>query len=219
MKAEAPGKDLIALVADKNMEHALRGLLNRPQSLGIRPLKEKRDYDIFVHPHRDPGCLAKSPEFLRPWQRTYGRALVMFDREGCGREAQSRLELETDMEQQLARSGWDERAAVVIIDPELENWVWSNSPLVDRALGWTGRSPDLRQWLLDEGFLKSAAEAKPTPPKPAMDRALRIGKKPHSSSLFQQLAETVSLSGCTDDAFLKLRRTLTGWFPPSAAEN
>lgn len=40
MKAEAPGKDLIALVADKNMEHALRGLLNRPQSLGIHPLRE-----------------------------------------------------------------------------------------------------------------------------------------------------------------------------------
>ena len=30
-------KDLILVVADKNMHFALRGALNRPEALGIRP--------------------------------------------------------------------------------------------------------------------------------------------------------------------------------------
>ena len=45
-------KDLIILVADKNMEHTIKGLLARPPALGIRPLS----FDIRVHPERDAGC-------------------------------------------------------------------------------------------------------------------------------------------------------------------
>lgn len=41
-------KDLIVLVADKDMEHALKGLLARPAALGIRSVNA----DILVHPHQ-----------------------------------------------------------------------------------------------------------------------------------------------------------------------
>ena len=34
-------KDLVVLTADKNIEGALRGLLSRPQSLGIREIPTK----------------------------------------------------------------------------------------------------------------------------------------------------------------------------------
>jgi hypothetical protein len=44
--------DLVLLVADKNIEHGLRGLLSRPQALGIRSVTSK----TYVHPQRDPGC-------------------------------------------------------------------------------------------------------------------------------------------------------------------
>ena len=47
-------KDLVALVADKDdkdIEHALKGLLSRPQSLGIR----KVTADVLVHPRHESG--------------------------------------------------------------------------------------------------------------------------------------------------------------------
>ena len=75
-------KDLVTLVADKNMEYALRGLLERATALEIRDIT----YDAFVHPRRDPGCLNEAHDFLRPLHTVYRHALVVFDHQGCGRE-------------------------------------------------------------------------------------------------------------------------------------
>ena len=51
--------------------------------------------------------------------------------------------LETEAEQRLSSSGWDDRAVAIVLDPELEIWVWSDSPEVDDVLGWRGRIPRL----------------------------------------------------------------------------
>ena len=204
-------KDLIALVADKNMESILRGLLTRTESLGIRIL----NYDVFTHIERDPGCLRKSHDFLRTHHRNYRHALVMFDRVGCGSENKSREELEQLVEDRLSQSGWEDRGAVIVIDPELENWVWTNSPHVQTALGWEGRIPNLREWLISEGFLQTPAAPKPSHPKEAVEKATRIAKKPRSSSIYLQLAKSVTLAGCTDQAFLKFRQTISKWFTES----
>jgi len=200
-------KELIALVADRNMEFALRGLLSRERSLRA----SVASYDVFVHPEKDPGCFLKGPDFLRSFYRQYSYALVMFDREGCGREARTRTDLETDVENRLDQAGWSGRAAAIVIDPELENWVWAQSSHVELALGWGGRSPNLRQWLASEGLVATSS-AKPSQPKHAMEQALRRVRRPRSSSLYIQLAKSVSLEGCCDEAFLKLRRTLSSWF-------
>jgi hypothetical protein len=45
-------KDLVFLVADKNMEYTVRGLLSSPARLQIRAIK----FDIRVHDKSDPGC-------------------------------------------------------------------------------------------------------------------------------------------------------------------
>ncbi|MEJ5295819.1 MAG: hypothetical protein WHT28_11335 [Fimbriimonadales bacterium] len=73
-------KDLVILVADRDMEQTLLGLLSRPKALGIREVS----YDIFAHPGRDPGVFLQGAEFLRPFTDQYDFALVLFDREGCG---------------------------------------------------------------------------------------------------------------------------------------
>jgi len=130
MTAQNSMQDLMILVADKNMEESIAGVCNRPEALGIRPFS----HQILVHPGRDPGSLSEGVEFLRPFQRQFAHALLIFDRVGSGRETHSRIELETALEEQLAISGWGERAGVVVIDPELEAWVWSDSPHVDRIL-------------------------------------------------------------------------------------
>ena len=73
-------RDLIALVADRDMEQALQGLLTEPNRLGTRPVK----HEIRIHPERDPGCRVGAVEFLRPFLRSSRYALVAFDLDGCG---------------------------------------------------------------------------------------------------------------------------------------
>jgi len=203
-------KDIVALVADRNMEFAVQGLLSRHQSLNIRPVAA----DVFVHPERDPGCFLRGHDFLGPWVNSYHQALVLFDREGCGRDSDSRQDLELAVEGRLTTSGWGPRAAAVVIDPELEAWVWVNSPRVEDTLGWGGRVPDLRTWLREQGMLAQTAD-KPSRPKEAVQEALRIARKPRSSALYLQLAQGVTLDDCTDPAFRKLRGTLAAWFGTS----
>lgn len=210
MSPAEPLKDLVCLVADKNMEQALDSLLGRPEALGIEP----PTFDLFVHPESDPGCCRHGVEFLRSFSSRYSRALLCFDFEGCGRKGQSSQALMRQLEKDLSRNGWKDRARAIVIEPELEVWVWSDSPEVDAILGWSGRFPGLRPWLEQQEWLDSGA-IKPDRPKEAMEAALREVRRPRSSAIFGKLAKTVSLQRCQDRSFLKLKKTLRKWFAPS----
>ena len=122
------------------------------------------------------------------------------------------MDIEADVEHRLCGAGWSNRCAAVVIDPELEAWIWSASPHVDNELGWHGRDPELRTWLAKQQFIQPGA-VKPNDPKTAMREALRIAQKPLSSRIFSKLAETVGLSRCQDRAFMKLKMVLSDWFP------
>jgi len=207
MMPERPRTDLVVLAADSNIEFALRGLLSRPHDLGIRPLS----VDYFRHMHHDPGCLTESHEFLRPFLRSHAFAVVVFDRQGCGREAMSAAQIEAEVEARLTKNGWATRGTAIAIDPELEQWVWTRSPEVDRILGWVGRDPSLRAWMRAQGLL-GENQAKPPRPKDAMEAALRLAGKARSASLYEQLGRSVPIAVCEDRAFSKLQRLLRGWF-------
>lgn len=208
MSSEVSRKDLVLLVADQNMKAATDGLLGRRESLQIRPL----NFDTYVHPEHDPGCLRKSADFLRPFARDYKHALVMFDCDGCGRSGVAAEQIEQEVEQALGRAGWEQRAAAVVLDPELEIWVWSDSRRVDHVLGWANRTPDLRSWLVSKALLKKR-DAKPLHPKEAMERALREVGRPRSSKHYLELARLIGLSRCGDGGFLKFCRLVKQWFP------
>ncbi len=202
--------DLIILAADKNMRFALEGLFSRPQALSIRPVNSK----FYIHPERDPGCLLRSHLFLRPFVNHYSHAIVMFDREGCGREYQVRDELENEVTSCLSASGWGDRATAIVIDPELENWVFSDSPEVDAVIGWVDKAQPLKAWLQEKNYWPPD-RIKPQHPKEALELVLRHVRMARSSAIYKQLAERVGLNRCTDQAFLKLKNTLQSWFPVS----
>ncbi len=134
--------DLVVLVADKDIEYAMRGLLNRQKALGIRVVSA----EVFAHPEHDPGCYLRSHTFLRSMVNRYAKAMVLFDRHGCGAEGRTRAELEAEVEGRLENSGWQGRCGAVVLDPELEVWVWSDSPHVAEILGWRGRTPPTGVW-------------------------------------------------------------------------
>jgi hypothetical protein len=195
--------DLIILVADKNMEAAIQGLLQRHEALGIPPLSAK----VFVHPYRDPGVLNEAHEFLAPFTTQYARALVMFDREGSGRQDSAEV-LGREVQSRLDGAGWIRRSAVIVLDPELETWVWSDSPHVPVALRLSSKEfESLRAKYQIKG------QAKPSRPKDALEEALFHSKTPRSSSIYYELAKKVTLARCNDQAFLKLKSCLREWFP------
>ena len=203
-------KDLAILVPDRDYEVAIPVLLRRSRALGTRPIT----FDISAHADHDPGCLLKSAEFLRQYLPTHRHALVLFDREGCGKEKLDPARIEELVARDLSRCGWHERAAAVVLDPELEVWIWVNSPEVDRCLCWSGRHPGLREWLCANDLWPKNAP-KPGDPKEALMRALAFLRRPRSPSVYAALAASVHFGRCTDRAFIRFREILQRWFPAS----
>ncbi len=201
-------KDLIILAADKDLEFSLRGLLDRPESLGICPVTA----DIFVAPEHDPACALRGIDFLKAFEGQYRYALLMFDHEGCGKETISVKTLQDDLNSKLASTVWGSRAQTIILEPELEAWIWSDSPHVDHIAGWSGRNPELRSWLIEQGWLEEG-QTKPARPKEAFEAALREARKPRSASLYKKLADVVSVRRCEDASFRRFKAVLQEWFP------
>jgi hypothetical protein len=201
--------DLVVLVADKNMKFAFEGLLlNR--RLTIRAL----DAAVFPHPKRDPGVLRQCHDFLRSQQRLAAYAVVMFDRAGCGSE-ESRVVLESEVEARMAANGWVGRSAAVVIDPELEEWVWAGYSQIEQTLGWPCGHGSLEEWLIRERYLYPG-QNKPAQPKKALEHALHLSNMRRSSAFYSKLAKAVDFERCTDAAFAKLRAVLAAWFPKQA---
>ncbi len=203
--------DLVVLVPDADIERVLRGLLRRHRSLGIRQL----DFKILLHPMRDPGRRVGSAEILRPLRRAHRRALVVFDRHGCG-SRNAREAIQRSVEQSLELSGWkDKSCKAIVIEPEVEVWLWNGSAHIARALGWD-RYVDLQRYLRRVGLWPEGAQ-KPTDPKQGLRRAHRAAstrRKRWSPRSFAEIAGTTTLRGCVDPAFVELRDTLRRWFPP-----
>lgn len=102
----------------------------------------------------------------------------------------------------------------MVLQPELEIWVFAGSTEVDRALGWQPGS--LSPWLVEQGLLE-AGQHKQARPKEAVELVMVEKRQPRSSSAYRQLSQSVGFNRCTDQAFAKLRATLQQWFPPEGA--
>ena len=213
MTSEDYSLGLVVLLPGKDEQAVIDGLLrHRRPSVGIRDVTWK----TLVHPRRDPGCLLEARELLESFVRQASHALVLFDHQGCGQEQKDIGQIEGELTHRLSGAGWGDRAAVVVIEPELECWVWSDSPEVDVSLGWAGRQPPLRKWLVAKGSW-AEGDPKPADPKRALEQALREARIPRSSAIYGELARKVGLRHCQDPAFARLTATLRSWFGQAGA--
>lgn len=208
-----PKLDLVMLVPGKDERETFDTLLSsRMESMNIQRIR----YEILVHPRRDPGCFHEAPDILQTYQGRAKRALVVLDHEGSGQENRPADEVAADLKGRMERSGWSKRAEILVLQPELEVWVWSDSPHVDAAMGWKGKNPPLRQWLLDRGSWPTDS-AKPPRPKECLEAALHTARIPRSSAIYRQIAETVGLERCQETKFHTFRNIMQTWFPEKAA--
>lgn len=201
-------KDLILLVADKNSQFALSGALERWKALGIH----KIDFEFIVHPGRDGGARKSGAELLALERRRFNHGLLIFDLEGSGNNPDA-IALESELDGKL-HSRWNDSAKAIVIEPEVDVWIWGSDNAVEEVIGWPpGKT--VRQWLREHGYTFEV-NGKPTRPKEAFEAALRYLKQPRSSALYRQIAGKISLQKCGDQAFIRLRNQLVKWFPPLA---
>ena len=211
--------DLLFLVADKNMEGILKGYLSRPgihAALGCGPFNFDARRDLHVaHGQNDPGLYTRAKEFLQPHSRSYRYAAVIMDEAWDG--SPGAAEIERKLTDHLTQAGWSmQDSCAVVIAPELENWIWQDSPHVCTHLGFNGSFSDLRQ-LLERKGLWRAGDIKPYRPKEAVEEILRISRIPRSSAIYRDLAACIGSRGCSDRAFLTLRDAMRRWFPVASS--
>ena len=200
--------DLVVLVPDLNTEKGLQALFRRCPDLGCRGFSVK----LVRHPRRDSGVFKEAQDFLRPELRASHYAIAVCDLEGCGREILGRDQIEIRIEERLRANGWDDRCCAIVIDPELEAWVWGDRNLLASVTGWRDDSAHLENWLVDRQLVTRPG-AKPARPKETLERILRQTAKRRSSSLYAEVADAINVAGCQDQAFAKLLNTLRRWFP------
>lgn len=203
-------KELVILVADKNMEATIKGLLLRWHSFNIREIKQDM-FDIFIHPRRDPGIFHEASDFLKQFIFDYEYSLVLLDREGSGQENKNVNEIADQIRINLERNGWKGRTEVIVLEPELEIWAWTNSPHLANVTGFDNLS-EVKRYLEQLGLLFNDQQ-KPDRPKEAFEALLREKRIPRSSSIYFNLARLASFKNCSDPSFLKFKQTLMKWFP------
>jgi hypothetical protein len=199
-------EDLVVLVSDKNMEYALRGGLNRPEALGIRAI----GFQFLSHAGHDGGVRSTGPEVVRSQRRLYRHALVVMDREGCGEEDLSSVQLEQQLDDRL-RHVWDGDAKAIVVDPEVDVWLWGAENKLKEILKWQ-LDQGIREWLRERGF-EFSADDKPIRPKEALEALRPVIRRPRSSSLYEQITGSISLARCSDPAFKRLKSQVQAWFP------
>ncbi len=199
--------DLTFLVADKPMQFAIQGALSRPEALGIRPVRA----DFVVHTGRDGGVRRAGADLLRLKRSAAAHAVMVLDYEGCGAR-ESVAELETLLDERL-RQDWAGNAKAIVIEPELDVWMWGSDNALAEVLDWD-KADRIRDWLREAGW-QFSEDGKPERPKEALEAVLRELGQPQSAALYRNIVSRISLSRCRDAAFLRLRAQLRNWFPAS----
>lgn len=212
--------DLLFFVADKNMAEAVGGLLERDQVhriIGCAPFRFDARRDIRVAAgQNDPGLYVRANELLRPLAADYAHAVLIVDEEWEGSPGAG--EIERALRIHLDDVGWSTANSLgLVVQPEADVWLWSDSPHSATALGWTSWDV-LRPRLEQEGLLNSR-RCKPERPKEAAEWALRHGehRRPRSAALYREVSSRVSIARCEDDALARMLTSLRSWFPAEDA--
>jgi len=207
-------RDCIFLLADLGMVAAFKGFFFRQgfyHALGTAPFHVDPQLDIICdRAGNDPGVYTRAHELLRTYQSSHRYAVIVLDNAWEGSPGVEKIRANISANMELV--GWQtNRFVVIVIDPEIEAWMWQDNPHVARAFGFSLR-PSLRDWLCKQA-LWPADSPKPPDPKLAFEKTLKVSKAKIPSVVFKKICSGISFKYCVDDAFGLLKNTLQKWFP------
>ncbi|MBU1195216.1 MAG: hypothetical protein KKE62_16060 [Proteobacteria bacterium] len=206
-------RDCVFLLADTNMKAVFEGFLDRERfhlslQCGNFEFTSKQDL-VVASGDNDPGLYTRGHELLKPYVATHNHAVIVLDAQWDGSPGPEAIT--EHITTNLLRSGWKQtNCKVIVIDPELENWIWQKSDHVAKALGLESSSEfssvvDADVW--------PDGQAKPDQPKETLEAVLKSRRIPRSSSIYKKITCKVSISRCQDASFLLLKSTFQSWFP------
>ena len=236
-------KPLLLFVADSECAGTLRGFFERPKfhtSLGCGPIEVdgvvfNPEQDIRVHPGHDPGMWTDPHTVLQAEHKNFQHAFIILDAAWDG--APPAEQIVSDIEGLVqARASWERsRFEVILIQPELEAWIWQRNPHVAEAFEFTGCDAELWTFLASQALRLDKErkkhrfvpanplaqlppawptnQAKPENPKGLVEALAHLCQSGPTSGIFNEISSTISVRGCKDLAFLRLRDTLRRWFP------
>jgi hypothetical protein len=235
-------KPLLILAADNECVATLRGFFERKEchkSLGCAPIQLAGvgfdfEKDIRVHPGHDCGVWDDPQLVLFAERNNYDKALIILDEAWDG--APKAEDIVADIEKRVEAEGkWQrDRFEVVLIRPELEAWIWQRNVHVAEAFEFPGSAGELWEMLniqslsLDNRTKKHSfvpfdglndapawptVDAKPHNPKGVVEAVSSHCQSGPASGIFNEISSKVSVKGCVDEAFGKLRDALRRWFP------
>jgi len=216
-------RPLVFHLADHHMAEGFRAFFKRNDwhfKLGCAQFEFDPDSerDLYRVPGcTDPGLLSDAHDNLRSHQHTHERAIVIIGAQFPGTpgiDDAGAAEIRRRILANLRSSGWRENyIEVVVIQPMLEAWLWSESDYVSSVFG-VSRFDDLRAKLVKEGVWEKGA-SKPRDFKQATALARRIKQRVSGAALFRKVFTCRrSLADCAEPGFIRLRSTLRTWFPP-----
>lgn len=207
-------RDCVFFVADKTMQETFLGFLTREdrfEQLECGAFEFDPNQDLFFAAgQNDPGLFTRAGELLKPFTNTHRKLVVVLD---CDWDASpGQTVIIQQISEQLAASGWEDNQFIVIaIDPELEQWIWQDSPILADELRHLGpvslRSSLQARGLWPEGLLK------PPTPKELFNQLRQENRVKKSSSIYKRIATAVPVAACQDNEFKRLVAQLQAWFP------
>jgi hypothetical protein len=234
----------LILTADNECAATVRGFFEREnfhRALGCGPIRWAGttfdpEKDVLVHPGHDPGVWSNPQLVLLSERKAYDKALIILDAAWSGAPRPERLVADIE---RLAHSKakWErDRFEVILIQPELESWIWQRNIHVAEAFDFSGPATELWELLalqslaLEKRTKKhhfvpadtasgqppawARSESKPKNPKGVVEALSSYCGSGPPSGIFNEISSKVSVTRCEDEAFRKLRDTLRLWFPP-----
>lgn len=200
--------DLAVVIPDRHWAAVVDALLQRHQSLNIRPNVQ---FELRNQTIGRDGALRKfGVDLARVELRRAAKVIVIFDYAGCGDE-RSAAEIQLEMQVNLDASD-PGRARVLVVEPELETWLIGGHAALRHLDGL--ETLDARAWWLGKGHWPDG-QAKPTDPKRAMESLFLEHRLHYSAANLRVLAERGSLSvdRCKCESYREFVATLRAWFP------
>ncbi|MBK5931883.1 methylation-associated defense system protein MAD4 [Halochromatium salexigens] len=190
----------------------MRSILRKHQALGIRQIA----VDIERHPLRDSGMVQSGAQLTRMKKGYYHKALLMWDHHGSGRDhKQAPAAVQDEIQRDLDAYTWKDKSAVIILVPELEQWIWyCESALLNHC----GITNEQLQGFVDayaRKMSKSPDELKAEQPKELFEYVLRDRlKRTISPRDFEEIGSRAGIQGLMAcDSFQAIVDRLRAWFP------
>lgn len=212
-------RDLIIHLADQHMEAGFRAFFARDNwfhVIGCRKfdIDADSDQDIYRRAgYTDGGIWKHAHTNLIPFKDRYQHAIIVLDADFDPHPGAPSLR--ADIAGNMINAGWSaDSFCVVVIDPELEAWLWAPNLNVAKAFGH-GDFEEMKARLAGEG-LWDEGEPKPNDLKRARDRAARLGGMRTGGPIFRGVFGGISKRACdlcVEEGFISMRTALQAWFP------